>query len=79
MAVYGRVEINASVMGGKPVIRGTRISVEMILRKLSERATEAELLESHPGLAPEDIQAAMRFAADTLAHEETILLGEAGA
>jgi len=61
-------------MMGKPVIRGTRIPVELILRKLSEGATEAALLEAYPRLAREDIEAAIGYAADTLAHEETILV-----
>ena len=59
---------------GKPVIRGTRIPVELILRKLSEGATEKELLEGYPRLTSDDIYAAIGYAADTLAHEETILL-----
>ena len=67
-----RIEINSDVMMGKPVIRGTRISVELILRKLSERATETDLLKAYSQLTPEDIQAAMRYAADSLAHEETM-------
>ena len=55
----GRIEINPAVMLGKPVIRGTRIPVEVILRKLGEGATEADLLESYPRLVREDIQAAL--------------------
>jgi uncharacterized protein (DUF433 family) len=65
-----RIEIDPNVMMGKPVIRGTRITVELILRKLSEGATETELLNGYPRLTREDIQAAMRYAADALAHEE---------
>jgi uncharacterized protein (DUF433 family) len=57
-------------MMGKPVIRGTRITVELILRKLSEGATQSELLDAYPRLKAADIQAAIRYAADTLAHEE---------
>jgi len=64
------IEIDPKIMMGKPVIRGTRITVELILRKLSEGATEADLLEAYPRLTREDIHAAMRYAADTLAHEE---------
>ena len=45
-ALNERIEINSDVMLGKPVIRGTRIPVEIILRKLSEGATEADLLEA---------------------------------
>lgn len=69
-----RIEINPKVMLGKPVIRGTRITVELILRKLSEGATEADLLDAYPRLTRPDIQAAIRYAADTLAHEETVLV-----
>ncbi len=70
-----RFEINPKVMLGKPVIRGTRITVELILRKLSEGASEANLMEGYPRLTGEDIQAALRYAADMLAHEETLLVG----
>lgn len=68
-----RIEINPDVMLGKPVIRGTRITVELILRKLSEGMTEAELLDAYPRLTAADIQAALAYAAETLSHE-TILL-----
>jgi len=54
-----RIEINPAVMMGKPVIRGTRITVELILHKLAEGATEAEMLEDYPHLTPEDIRAAI--------------------
>ena len=78
MTITDRIEINPKVMLGKPVIRGTRIPVELILRKLSEGATERDLLEAYPRLASEDIHAAMRYAADTLSHEETVILGSSG-
>lgn len=71
--VRGRIEINPAVMLGKPVIRGTRIPVELILRKLSEGASEADLLDAYPRLEPADIRAALAYAADSVAHE-TILL-----
>lgn len=74
MTITDRIEINPRVMMGKPVIRGTRLTVELILRKLSEGATERELLEAYPKLTREDIHAAIRYAADALAHEETIIL-----
>jgi uncharacterized protein (DUF433 family) len=74
MTILDRIEINPNVMMGKPVIRGTRIPVELILRKISEGASEADLLEAYPKLRHEDIQAAIRYAADTLAHEEIVFL-----
>ena len=73
MSVQSRIEINPKVMLGKPVIRGTRITVELILRKLGEGATLNDLLEAYPHLTREDIQAAITYAADTLAHEEILL------
>jgi len=69
-----RIEINPAVMLGKPVIKGTRIKVALILRKLAEGATEGELLDAYPRLTREDIRAAIAYAADTIAHEEIILL-----
>ncbi|MBI4716645.1 MAG: DUF433 domain-containing protein [Planctomycetes bacterium] len=60
-------------MLGKPVIRGTRIPVELILRKLAKGAREADLLDAYPRLARADIHAALSYAADLLADEEVIL------
>jgi uncharacterized protein (DUF433 family) len=74
MSSTNRIDVNPNIMLGKPVIRGTRITVELLLRKLGEGATFAEILEMYPGLTAEDIQAAATFAADTVAHEETILV-----
>lgn len=74
MAGAERIEVNPKVMLGKPVIRGTRVPVELILRKLAEGATEADLLDGHPGLTVEDIKAAIAYGADSVAHEETIEL-----
>ena len=73
MQLTERVEVNPAVMLGKPVIRGTRIPVELIIRKLGEGATEADLLDAYPRLTRSDIQAALLYAADALSHE-TILL-----
>jgi uncharacterized protein (DUF433 family) len=74
MTFIDRVEVNPAVMLGKAVIRGTRLPVELLLRKLSEGASEADLLEAYPQLTREDIHAAMRYAADTLAHEEVVFI-----
>ena len=77
MTIHERIEVNPRVMLGKAVIRGTRIPVELVLRKLSEGASEADLLDAHPRLTREDIHAAMRYAADMLAHEEVVFIGGA--
>jgi len=71
-----RVEVNPAIMMGKPVIRGTRITVELILHKLAEGAREAELLEDYPNLTPDDIRAAVAYGAASVAHEEVVLLPE---
>jgi uncharacterized protein (DUF433 family) len=71
MAGAERIEVNPKVMLGKPVIRGTRVPVELILRKLAEGATESDLLDGYPGLTVEDIKATIAYGADSVAHEES--------
>ena len=66
-----RIEINPSVMLGKPVVRNTRIPVELVLRKLAEGATVADLLDAYPRLTEADVRACLAYAADSVAHEET--------
>jgi uncharacterized protein (DUF433 family) len=68
-----RIEIDPTVMMGKPVIRGTRITVELILRKLAEGTSEVDLLEDYPHLTTEDVRAAVAYGA-SVAHEEVVLL-----
>lgn len=57
-----RVTFDKDILGGKPVIRGLRISVEMILELLARGATSQEILEDYPELEPEDLQAALTYA-----------------
>jgi uncharacterized protein (DUF433 family) len=66
MTIADRIEINPKVMMGNPVIRGTRLTLELVLRKLSEGANEEELLDAYPRLTREDIQAAIGYAAEPL-------------
>src|SRR5947207_8084082 len=66
MTAIDRIEMDPKVMMGKPVVRGTRITVELLLRKLAEGATEADLLDAYPRLTREDIKAAIDYAADVL-------------
>lgn len=61
-----RVEIDPQVMLGKPVIRGTRITVELVLEKLAGGVSWDEVLKSYPRLQREDIAAALEFAAQSL-------------
>jgi len=73
MTAHDRIELNPKVMLGKPVIRGTRIPVELILHKLGEGADEKSLIQAYPRLTADDIRAGLRYAADSLAHEEFVL------
>ncbi len=74
--LHDRIEINPNVMFGKPVIRGTRITVEHILRKLAGGMSIDEILADHPHLTPDDVYAAAAFAADYLAQEEIAFASE---
>jgi len=69
-----RISIDPRVMVGKPVIRGTRIPVELIVRMLAQGIPESELLREYPRLQPEDIRAALSYAAQVLAHEDVFPL-----
>ena len=61
-------------MAGRPVIRRTRIPVELIVRMLAQGIPETEILEEYPRLQPEDIRAALAYAAQVLAHEDVFPL-----
>jgi uncharacterized protein (DUF433 family) len=58
---HERIEINPEIMGGKPVIRGTRVPVETILRKLGAGLAPEAILADHPRLTSDDIQAAQAY------------------
>ena len=73
MNIAEHISVDPTAMLGKPTIRGTRITVELVLRKLAEGATTKDLIETYPQLSPDSIHAAMAYAADTLAHEELVL------
>ena len=66
MKIQDYIESNPKVMLGKPVIKGTRITVELILEKLSECETIEDILEAHPHISEEAIRAALAFAAQSL-------------
>lgn len=72
---HPRIAADPAVMMGKPCIKGTRITVELILRKLGAGRSFADLLETYPQLTEEDLRAALAFAADYLQHE-TVLAAE---
>ena len=65
-----RITLNPKVMVGKPVIRGTRLTVEFILNLLAHNATTAEILDEYDGLTHEDIQACLLFAKESMSKTE---------
>ena len=72
MLLTDRVETDPGVMLGKPVIRGTRITVELVLRRLSEGASVDSILESYPHLSREDILGVLEYAYKIVAREDII-------
>ena len=70
----GRISLDPTVMSGKPVIRGTRIPVELIVRMLAQGIPESEILQEYPRLQAEDIRAALSYAARVLAMEDVFPL-----
>lgn len=69
------ISTDPTVMMGKPCIKGTRITVELVLRKLGAGRSMAEVIESYPQLTEDDVRAALAFAADYMQHE-TVLAAE---
>lgn len=65
-----RIVINPKIMLGKPVIKGTRLPVEIIVEKIAYGETKEGLKKNYPFLTDEDIKAALLYAAKRLAHEE---------
>jgi uncharacterized protein (DUF433 family) len=68
------IEVKPDIMLGKPVIKGTRIPVELVVRKLGEGATMEDLLDGYPTLSKEKIMAALIYAADLLGNEKIVFL-----
>lgn len=65
-----RITVNPQIFNGKPIIRGMRISVEMVLELLSQGVTEEEILKDYPMLGLDDIRACLAYAKAVLANEE---------
>ena len=74
MRNFSRITFNPKILGGKPVIQGTRISVEFILELLASGMTEAEILKEYPHLKKADIRAVLEYAAHTIKREEIVMV-----
>jgi uncharacterized protein (DUF433 family) len=72
-----RITANREVLGGKPIIKGTRISVEFILELLASGVTEGEILQDYPHLTREDIHACLEYAAHSMKNEILVDLEKA--
>ena len=65
----GRITANREILGGKPIVKGTRISVEFILELLASGMTENEILQDYPHLTKDDIHACLEYAARSMKNE----------
>lgn len=72
MEYLNRILSDPDIMLGKPIVKGTRITVELILRKISEGMSIDNLLEAYPDLTKEDVFACLSYSADVIGKEELI-------
>ena len=70
MAEHSRIALDPAVLAGKPVIRGTRLSVEFVIGLLADGWAEPDILENYPGLTHRDILACLAYARDALGSEK---------
>jgi len=75
--MFDRIVSNPSILGGKPIIRGTRISVELILEWVASGATRDEILRKHPNLTAADVEQALSYAASAV-RNEVLVTAEVG-
>lgn len=73
-ALLNRIEENPKIMFGKPVIKGTRLTVEIILEKLANSESEEEIINDYPVITKEDIKACLLYAANRISLEELIAI-----
>jgi uncharacterized protein (DUF433 family) len=65
-----RITANPEIFGGKPIIRGMRVSVELILSLLAQGETSEAILADYPGLEPDDLLACLAYAHAVIAHDQ---------
>jgi uncharacterized protein (DUF433 family) len=70
MTDLSRIVLDSAVLAGKPVVRGTRLSVEFVLGLLAEGWSEADILSNYPNLTIDDVRACLGYARDALATEK---------
>lgn len=67
--MFERITSDPAILGGKPIVRGTRISVQLILEWIASGATRDDILRRHPHLSAEDVEQALSYAASTIRNE----------
>ncbi len=70
--MFDRITCNPDIQGGKPCVKGTRISVEFILELFASGASRERVVQDYPQLAPEDVEQALRYAARFLQNDVVI-------
>jgi len=76
--MFNRITSDPAILGGKPIIRGTRISVEAVLESVASGANRDDILRTHPHLTKDDIEQALGYAAPAV-RNEVLLTTSAGA
>ena len=70
MSQLTRIEVNQAILTGKPIIRGTRIPVELVIKLIAQRWTDEQIIQEYPMLKREDIQEALLYAEKLVQNEE---------
>ena len=71
--MHPRITVDPAIMVGKPIIKGTRVPVEMVLRKLGAGWSIADIRDAYPHFTADDVYAAAAYAADVISNEDVIL------
>lgn len=76
-ALLERITANAEIFGGKPIVRGMRISVELVLSLLAQGVPQADILADYPDLEPDDVRACLAYAHNVIAGDtlEAVRIG----
>lgn len=77
-ALLKRITVNSTIFGGEPLIRGMRISVELVLSLLAQGETQEAILDDYPDLEPDDIRACLAYAHAVIAHDSLDAVQVAG-
>lgn len=77
MPLQSRIVLDAAILSGKPIVRGTRLAVDFVIGLLAQGWTEADILKNYPSLTRDDILACLQYAGETIRSEKTYPLDKA--